>query len=159
MARIVVPLPEDTTHVLVRVTGPGVVARFERPVLRLWSHPPSDAASPLHVEAIWPDEAKAGKPGKLTLRLRQTTGSTIAADVTVPLPPGVTLAEGTNGVRQVQGTLSIRRTLDASALPTVIEIPLAFALPGTLWAPEARARVAFEDMPRAIVPARPVVVR
>src|SRR6185437_3947353 len=125
----------------------------ERPVLRLWSAPPSDAASPLHVEAIWPDEPKAGKTGTLIVRLRQTTGEAITADVTLPLPPGVTLAEGVSGVRQVQGVLSIRRVVDASTVPTVIELPLAFALAGTLWAPEARARVAFQDLPRAIAPA------
>ena len=159
VARIVVPLPADTTRVTVRVQGPGVVARFERPVLRLWSHPPSDAESPLHIEALWPDDAKAGKTGTLRLRVRQTVGSAVTADLTIPLPPGVALAEGVSGVRQVQGVLSIRRSVDASALPTVIEIPLRFGLAGLLWAPEARARVAFEDMPRAIAPARPVVVK
>jgi Alpha-2-macroglobulin family len=158
-AHLVLPLPAETTRVALRVKGPGVVARFERPVLRLWSHPPPDAESPLHLEAIWPDEAKAGHSGKLVLRLRQTLGRPLTADLTVPMPAGVTLAEAVNGVRQVQGTLAIRRGLDASLLPTVIEIPLRFALAGRLWAPEARARVAFEEMPRAIAPARPVVVQ
>jgi hypothetical protein len=159
VARMVVPLPVETTRISVRVRGPGVVARFERPVLRLWSHPPSDAQSPLHLEALWPEDAKAGKTGTLRLRVRHTVERAITADLTVPLPPGVTLAEAVNGVRQVQGVLSVRRDLFASTLPSMIEIPLRFGLAGQLWAPEARARVAFEDMPRAIVPARPIVVR
>jgi hypothetical protein len=134
------------------------VARFERPVLRLWSHPPAEAASPLHLEALWPDGAKAGKTGTLRLRLRHTLAAALTADVTVPLPPGVTLAEPVNGVRQVQGVLSIRRGVDASDAPTVIELPLRFALGGRFVVPEARARVAFEEMPRAVAPARPLRV-
>jgi hypothetical protein len=62
-------------------------------------------------------------------------------------------------VRQIQGVLSIRRTLDAGDAPTVLELPLRFALEGRFTVPEARARVAFEDLPRTVVPARPIVVR
>ena len=46
-AHLVLPLPAGATKVAVRVKGPGVVARFERPVLRLWSHPPVETTSPL----------------------------------------------------------------------------------------------------------------
>ncbi len=157
-AHLVLPLPASATRVRVRVKGPGIVARFERPVLRLWSSPPPDGSSPLHVEALWPEEARAGRGGTLRLRLRQTLGRPITADLTVPLPPGVTLAEPVNGVRQVQGVLSIRRALDGSELPQVIELPLRFALAGRFTAPEVRARVAFEEMARAVAPARPLVV-
>jgi hypothetical protein len=135
-----------------------VVARFERPVLRLWSHPPAEGASPLHVEAIWPGDAKASRSGKLILRVRQTLGRAMTADLVLPLPPGVSLAEPVAGVRQVQGVLTIRRALDASDLATVIEVPLRFALGGRVTAPEAIAKVAFEEMPRAVAPARPFVV-
>jgi hypothetical protein len=158
-AHLVVPLPPGATSVSLRVKGPGVVARFERPVLRLWSHPPSDAASPVHVEATWPEDAGAGRAGTLRLRLRHALGRAVTADVTVPLPPGATLAEPVAGVRQVQGVLTLRRGLDAGDAPTVIELPLRFALEGRFTVPEARARVAFEEMPRTVVPARPFVVR
>jgi hypothetical protein len=158
-AHLVVPLPAAATRVELRVKGPGVVARFERPVLRLWSHPPSDAQSPIHVEAVWPDNAAVGHGGTLRLRVRQTLGRALVADLTVPLPPGATLAEPVADVRQVQGVLSLRKTLDAGEAPTVVELPLRFALEGRLTAPEARARVAFEEMPRAVVPARPIIVR
>jgi hypothetical protein len=158
-AHVVVPLPADATKVAVSVEGPGIVARFERPVLRLWSHPPSDAASPLHVEALWPGEARATKSGKLVLRVRQTLGHTVTADLVVPLPPGVTLAEPVTDVRQVQGVLTIRRSIDAGDTSSVIEVPLRFALGGRLTAPEATAKVAFEEMPRAIAPARPFLIQ
>ncbi len=159
-AHLVVPLPASATRVRLRVKkGPPVVARFERPVLRLWSHPPADALSPLHLEPSWPENAVAGGTGTLRLRLRQTLGRAVTADLTVPLPPGVTLAEPVSGVRQVQGVLAIRRDLDWSRTVTVIEIPVRFALGGRLTVPEARARVAFEEMERAVAPAQPLAVR
>ncbi len=156
---LAVPLPEDATNVRVRVKGPGVVARFERPVLRLWSHPPDDGGSPLHLEAFWPENARAAHTGLLRLRVQQTLSRKITADLAVPLPPGVTLAEPVAGVRQVQGALSIRRDLDQSALATVIEIPVRFALGGRMTVPEARAHVAFEEMARTVAPARRLTVR
>jgi hypothetical protein len=91
--------------------------------------------------------------------VRHTLPRPLTADVRVPLPPGVTLAEPVKNVRQVQGVLSVRRALDGSAAPTVIELPLRFALAGRMTAPEARARVAFEEMARAVAPARPIEVR
>jgi hypothetical protein len=156
-AHLVVALPAEASEVSVHVSGPGVVARFERPVLRLWSHPPPDGASPLHVEAVWPD-AKPGRTGTLRLRLRQSTDRGITADLTLPLPPGVTLAEPVEGVRQVQGVLTVRRAVDSGEAPVVVEIPLRFALGGRFTVPEARARVAFEELPRAVAPARPLRV-
>jgi hypothetical protein len=86
-------------------------------------------------------------------------GPAVVAHLTVPLPPGATLAEPVSGVRQVQGVLTLRRALDAGDAPTVIELPLRFALEGRFTVPEARAKVAFEEMPRAVVPARPLGVR
>lgn len=157
-ARIELPLPAQTTRVSIKVKGPGVVARFERPVLRLWSHPPSNAASPLRLEATWPDKAKAGGTGTLRLSLSHTLGRAVVADLTVPLPPGATLAEPINGVRQVQGVLTIRRGLGNTDSATVIELPLRFALGGVLVVPEARARVAYEEMPRAVAPTRPLAI-
>jgi hypothetical protein len=157
-AQVIVPLPDTATKASVRVRGAGVVARFERPVLRLWAHPPSAAAGPLQIEAEWPDDAKAGKSGKLVVRLRHGLGRQVTADATIPLPPGAALAAPVEGIRQLQGVLGVRRELDGSELPTVVEIPLRFALPGRFTAPEARARVAFEELGRGIAPARPFKV-
>ena len=75
-----------------------------------------------------------------------------------PLPPGASLAARVDGVRQIQGTLVIRAELDSSPLPKLLEIPIRFGLAGQLTVPEARARVAFEDLARAVAPARPLRV-
>jgi hypothetical protein len=157
-ARLELPLPAGTTSVSIKVKGPGVVARFERPVLRLWSHPPSNAESPLSLEATWPDKAKAGGTGTLRLSVRHSLGRAVTADLTVPLPPGATLAEPIAAVRQVQGVLTIRRALDGGDTATLIELPLRFALGGRLVVPESRARVAFEELPRAVAPTRPLQI-
>jgi hypothetical protein len=66
------------------------------------------------------------------------------------------LAEPVSGIRQVQGTLIVRAELDSSRLPFLLGIPLRFGLPGRVTVPEARARIAFEDLPRSIAPARPL---
>ena len=55
--------------------------------------------------------------------------------------------------------LRIRRKVDSSSLATPLEIPLRFGLTGYVTAPEARAEVAFEDVPRAVAPARPFWIR
>jgi hypothetical protein len=157
-ARVVVELPASAKRVNVSGQGPGVVARFERPVLRLWSHPPSAAESSLHVDVAWPVAPRAGATGVLRLSLRKDDHESVATNVRVPLPPGVTLAEPVADVAQIQGQLWVRRTLDASELPIPIEIPVRFGLPGTFTAPEVVARVAFEERPRAIAPARPLTV-
>ncbi len=155
-ARISLPLDASATRVEVTAVGPGVVARLERPVLRLWSSPPDDASSPVRMEITWPARARAGKTGVLGVSLRHTLDRPAVIDARIPLPPGVSLAEPVNGVHQIQGTLVVRAELDSSRLQTLLEIPVRFALAGTLTAPEARARVAFEDLARAVAPARPV---
>jgi hypothetical protein len=80
-------------------------------------------------------------------------------DARIPLPPGASLAARVNGVRQIQGALLIRMTLDRSAVALPLAIPLRFSLSGRLTAPEARARLAFEEAPAAVAPARAFVVR
>jgi hypothetical protein len=174
-ARVELPLDAQTTSVKLDVKADpcageagkpipceaisGVVVRFERPVLRFWSKPPEQSASPLHLDLSWPSDARAGSTGVLRVSLRQQLGGSPTIDVRVPLPPAVTLAEPVNGVQQIQGVLRIRRTVDASHLATPLEIPLRFGLTGYVTVPEARAEVAFEDVPRAIAPARPLWVR
>jgi hypothetical protein len=44
-------------------------------------------------------------------------------------------------------------------MPSTVLVPLRFGLRGAFTAPEARATVAHEEIPRAVAPARPLVVR
>ncbi|WP_437593378.1 alpha-2-macroglobulin family protein [Sorangium sp. So ce1000] len=156
--RLVVPLDAGATEVEVAAAGPAVVARLERPALRRWSRPPTAAASPMQVEISWPKRPRAGTTGKLGVSLRHTLGRPVEVDVRIPLPPGVSLAAPLGGVRQVNGVLALRAPLEASRLSTLVEIPVRFALAGKVTAPEAQARVAQEELPRAVVPARPIVI-
>lgn len=71
----------------------------------------------------------------------------------------MTLAEPVAGVRHVQGALLVQRALDPSGLPAEIGLPVRFGLAGRMIAPEAQAVVAFEEVPRAVAPARPILVR
>jgi hypothetical protein len=59
----------------------------------------------------------------------------------------------------VQGALAIRRSLDGSGLATQIDVPVRFGLAGRMTVPEAHATVAHEEVPRAVAPARPLLVR
>jgi hypothetical protein len=157
-AHLTIPLDPKTTKVDLEVKGQGVVARFERPALRLWSHPPDESESALHVEATWPAKPHAGKTGTLRLLVRHSLSRAITVDLRIPLPPGVSLAEPVHDVRQVQGALTVRRGVEATERPTAIEIPVRFGLGGRVTAPEVVARVAFEEGPRAIAPARPLMI-
>jgi hypothetical protein len=141
------------------VEGPGLVARLERPVIRLWSKPPPGPESPLHLDVTWPTDARAGQRGVLSVAVRHTRGRPTQVDVRLPLPPGVSLAAPVSGVRQVQGALAFRRALDASALSTQVDIPVRFALAGRMTAPEGRITVAQDEVPRAVVLARPLFVK
>jgi hypothetical protein len=80
-------------------------------------------------------------------------------DARLPLPPGAALAEPVEGVRMLQGVLALRRSLDDSSLPAIVEVPVRFRLAGRMIVPEAHARLAFEEAPRAIAPARGLAVR
>jgi hypothetical protein len=111
----------------------------------------------VHLEVTWP-RAHAGKTAVLRLSLRHDLGRPVTIDTRVPLPPGVSLAEPVRGARQVQGTLSLRTAMDASALPTTIELPLRFALGGAVTVPEASARLALEEAPRALAAPRPLQI-
>jgi hypothetical protein len=158
-ARVEVPLDAGAVSVDVQVVGPGVVARLERPVVRPWSRAPDEPPSPVSIEVRWPTDARAGMSRPVAVTLRQTRGRATTVDVRIPLPPGVTMAEPVNDVRQVQGVLSIRRALGASGLPVEIDLPLRFGLAGRVTVPEAHAGVAFEEVPRALAPARPLVIQ
>jgi hypothetical protein len=157
-ARVVVPLEPHLHAARVDVLGPGVLARFEQPVLRLWSHPPADDASSLALDVKWPPHPRAGHTGRLQVTLRHTFGRPVDIDTRLPLPPGVSLAEPIIGVRQVQGVLWIRRSLHSTSLPVLIDLPLRFGLAGLVTAPEARARLVTEETEDAIAPARRIQV-
>lgn len=158
-ARVEVSLSPAQTSVDVEVTGPGLLARLERPAVRPWARPEGGAESPLTLDVAWPVEARAGRTGVLSVSLRHTRGKRITADLSLPLPPGVTLAEPVKDVRQVQGALLVRRQLDATDLPISIELPVRFGLAGRVTVPEARAVIAHEEAPRALAPARPLVIK
>jgi hypothetical protein len=157
--RVVVALGPAASSVDLEVTGPGLLARLERPAVRLWSHPPDAPESPIHLDLSWPADARAGANGVLSVNARHTRGRVTPIDLRIPLPPGVSLAEPVTGVRQVQGVLAIRRTLDPSGLPVQIDVPVRFGLSGRVTAPEARASVQQEELPRAVAPARPLTIK
>ncbi|APR76270.1 Large extracellular alpha-helical protein [Minicystis rosea] len=158
-ARIEVPLDAQATAVDLEVQGPGVLARLERPVVRPWSRPPEAPESPLAVDVAWPTEARAGTSGVVSVSVRHNRGRATSVDLRLPLPPGVTLAESVADVRQVQGTILARRALDPSGLPVEIILPVRFGLAGRVTVPEARAVVAHDEAPRALAPARPLVIK
>ena len=93
----------------------------------------------------------------LRLVVRHGRDESLDVDVRVPLPPGVTLAAPTSGVAQLQGVLAVRQTVASTG--AVIEIPVRFALSGSMTAPEANARLTHAPAAPAIAPARAIVVR
>lgn len=152
--RVVLPLPAGVIETEVRVEGPGVVARFERPVLRSWSQPPPPQSSPVHIEVVWPATARAEAVEPLRLLVRASESREV--DVRIPLPPGVTLAAPTKGVSQMQGVLVVRPQV--SGTEDVVEIPMRFGLAGTFSVPEASARYTRSPTPAAVAPFRRLVI-
>ncbi|AKT39543.1 alpha-2-macroglobulin family protein [Chondromyces crocatus] len=152
--QVVVPLGASTVDVVLSVVGPGVMARLERPALRRWSSPPDVRESPVQIEVDWPKQARAGGVGTLRVALQSRLGRAHEVDARIPLPPGVSLAAAVKGVRQVQGALLVRAAIAADGKAARLEIPLRFSLGGKMTVPEARAKVALEELPRAVAPAR-----
>jgi len=111
----------------------------------------------VQVEA--PSAPRARGTAILHLGLRQDLGRSASVMVRLPLPPGASLAEPVDGLRQVQGALYLRTTLAADPLPRVFAIPLRFALPGSVLLPEATARIDDQEFPPAYAPARPLVIQ
>ena len=153
----VVPLDRKAQSLQLEVRGPGVIARLERPVLRLWSMPPADTASPVHLDVVWPT-ARPGDKAALRLSVRHDLRRRATVDIRLPLPPGVSLAAPVSGVRQLQGVLAVRRDVAAASRDGVLQIPLRFTLAGRFTVPEGSARLADEHAPRAIAPARPLII-
>ncbi|MEZ4309532.1 MAG: hypothetical protein R3F14_15960 [Polyangiaceae bacterium] len=158
-ATVTVPLGAKALSVDLQSQGPGLVARLVRPGLRLWSHPPDNSAAPVALDIVWPEAPRAGEKSVVRVLVASRTLRPFTADVRIPLPPGASLAERTAGVRQIQGQLILQPEIDLTGTPTVLDLPLRFGLAGRFTVPEARARPAHEDAPRAIAPARPLVVK
>ncbi|MEP7122041.1 MAG: alpha-2-macroglobulin family protein [Byssovorax sp.] len=158
-SHLAIPLDPGATSVKITVHGPGLIARFERPALRFWSRPPEGGESPIRLAVTWPENAGAGFTGVVRVDVRHSLGRSALLDIRLPLPPSVSLAAPVNGVQQIQGVLAVRRLVDQSDLPTVIEIPVRFGLGGAFTVPEARATIAREEVQRAVAPARPLIVR
>jgi hypothetical protein len=154
-----VPLGASVSAVRLQASSPGVIARLERPMLRSFLRPSDPTASPLalHVEA--PAAPRAEGTAPLQVSLRHALGRPAPVVVRVPLPPGATLAEPIDGVRQIQGALYVRTSLDSDPLPRVIAVPLRFALAGRVTLPEATARIDDDDLPPARAPARPLHIQ
>jgi hypothetical protein len=156
-----VPLSAGALDVDVETEGPGIVARLERPVLRLWTRPPPAQSSPVEIEAVWPSEARTGKTSVVRLMLRHALTRSVTIDARIPLPPGMSLAapiaKGTAAVVQLQGVLAVRWPVDTN--DTVIEVPIRFGLGGRFTVPEATARIARDTYASAIAPARAFEVR
>lgn len=154
---VVVPLDAAALAVSVHGEGPGLVARFERPVLRMWSRPPPVAESPVGLDVVWPANAVVGTTGTLRVMVRHTRGGIREVDTRIPLPPGITLGAPTKGAAQIQGVLAIRRAVDGRG--TVIEVPVRFGLAGRVTIPEATARLARSPLGTATAPARALLIR
>ncbi len=155
---IVMALGARTTKVTVETQGPGIVARLERPLLRSFDMTPDVSSSPLRVEVTWPADARAGKLGTVHLAIRNSTGAEEELLTRIPLPPGVGLAEPEKGVKQLQGSLVVRRRVSSYG-DVVVDVPLRFTLAGRLRVPEGRVYAPLSPIPRGIAPARPLVVR
>jgi hypothetical protein len=100
----------------------------------------------------------AGKVGNLTLTLKTNAKGTGATrvDARIPLPVGVTLADGVVGVSQIQGALHVRTDVTSESR---LLIPLRFGLAGKLTAREATARSRDDQSSPAIARARPIVIK
>lgn len=156
--RLEIPLDEAATRVGLEIQGPGVEARLERPALRLWSHPPDALESPLSLEITWPTDARAGRHGMVTAYARGPRDTSATIEVRIPLPPGASLAEPVEGVRQIQGVLFVRRNVAPRDAPLQIDLPVRFTIAGRVTVPEAQISVPRENIQRAVAPARPLVI-
>lgn len=153
---ISIPLGPKTLAIDLESVGPGVIARLSRPGLRLWTSPPDTSSAPVSLEVQWPEKPKVGVKQVLRVIASARVLRMLSTDVRIPLPPGVTLAEGGARVHQVQGQLAMRLTVDADGSSRIMELPIRFGLPGKFTVPEAKARTG--ELMETVVPARPIVV-
>jgi hypothetical protein len=158
--RLSIPLDDlrrEALTVRVRVSGPPVLARLERQLLRSYAHPPLDAEAPLVLDVVWPKNPSTARTDLLTVTLRKAAPFVSSADIRVPLPAGASLARAQPGALELGGMLYLSPDMRGED-EKVIQVPIRFGLRGQLMAPEATARVTSDDAPRTIAPARPIVV-
>jgi hypothetical protein len=154
-----ISLDPDTTEVVVKTSGPPLLAQIRSPVIRSWRATPPPHASPLALTTLWPTSPQRHHPAVLKLILGHRLGHDVVVRARVPLPPGASLAEPTTGVHQVRRTLLVTAHLSGSSAPAIIDVPLRFALSGRVTVPEATAHVVDEEAPIAYAPARPIDVK
>lgn len=173
-----VGVPTTADEVTVRPEGgAGVMARVERTFLRPYAVAPQPGDSPAKLDIEWPSapectddqRKKSACPKRLEQGHVGNMRVTVAlagerageqagpspVDVRIPLPPGVSLADATPGVRQLQGALHLRAEV---AGEYVLTIPLRFSLAGRFTAREATAQLREYEADAAIARARAVTV-
>lgn len=152
------PLTAAAAGVRIETSSPSVLARAERSLFRAFSRPVDSSQSPLHFDLSMAKPLVADGAALMQVSLRHEFGHPVSVVVRIPLPPGASLADRVAGVRQVQGALYMRTSLDSDSLPRVSVIPLRFALSGTVTLPEATARIDDDEVALARTPARPLAI-
>jgi hypothetical protein len=160
----------DTADALTVSTDQPILTEVSRNYLRPFSVAPSDADGNVRMSVRFPSApmcppekpcAKTltqGDVGNLvvTLLVKEAIAAQTRVHATIPLPPGVVLAEPQEGIRQVQGSLHIDRSVGATE--QVLAIPLRFNLAGTFVAREAEVRALDEQQSPSITRSRTIVV-
>ena len=162
-------LVPDSADELSVSTDHAILAEVSRNYLRPFSVAPSEAEGSVRMSVRFPSAPVCppekpcartltqGDVGNLVVTLLAKEALTqTRVDATIPLPPGVVLAEPQQGVRQVQGTLRINRSIGATE--QVMAIPLRFNLAGTFVAREAEVRGVDDQRPPSITRSRTIVV-
>ena len=154
---IAIDLPENALSVVVETEGPGAMVRFERPALRLFTHPPPPSAAGIGLEVIWPAQARSHFAETLRVIVHNAADNDEEVDVRIPLPPGASLAAPVAGATQIEGVLRLRQTTTTTG--ALVELPIRFALAGTVTVPEATARASRSASTAATAPSRVVQIR
>ncbi len=155
------PIDVKTRHVALHVIPksstpgaplPGLLARLDQRALRSFSFRPGpgDLVNPVSIEVKWPGSASTDGTSSLEVRVVSKSPGSQRLVARIPLPPGASLAEPVEGVKQVDGALLVQSSggdTSGPSVPTII--PLRFALGGELTVPEATVRSAANDAVRA----------
>jgi hypothetical protein len=151
-----VEIPADADVVELTTSAP-ILAVLSRDYLRPFTIAPATEPSSLRLDMKFPSSPECGGAAGCAATLRRSdVGNLILALSSKDGPaPGVVLAESTSNVRQVQGALYVRETLQAAE--KVLTIPLRFNLSGTFTAREVELR-SLENRTVVLYPARTVTV-
>ena len=151
-----VPLPARTIEARVHVSGPPVIARFERPVERSWASPPPDSGA-VQAEVRWPTVVTVGTIRTVDVMLRARSYGPSRMVVRLPLPPGSSLAAPIQGVTQAGGIVSIVR--DTSGEAVVLQLPVRFDALVDAMVPEGKASLVGDESAATVIPARRIATR